>query len=56
MADGPLTTVLHRLRRLTAPNDRPAGDAELLERFVQRRDADAFELLVWRHAGLVWGV
>src|SRR5262249_34495585 len=29
---------------------------ELLTRFAQRRDSDAFELLVWRHAGLVWGV
>ncbi|AMV26936.1 RNA polymerase sigma factor [Gemmata sp. SH-PL17] len=28
-------------------------DAELLARFVNDRDAGAFELLVWRHAGLV---
>ena len=28
-------------------------DAELLRRFADGRDAGAFELLVWRHAGLV---
>jgi RND family efflux transporter MFP subunit len=32
------------------------SDAALLERFVAKRDEAAFELLVWRHARLVFGV
>jgi RNA polymerase sigma factor (sigma-70 family) len=32
------------------------SDGELLRRFVQLRDEPAFELLVWRHAGLVLSV
>jgi RNA polymerase sigma factor (sigma-70 family) len=32
------------------------SDAELLRRFVRRRDGVAFEQLVDRHASLVWGV
>jgi RNA polymerase sigma factor (sigma-70 family) len=43
------------LRRLTPPDD-PSSDATLLFRFVQHRDQTAFELLVWRHGGLVLGV
>jgi RNA polymerase sigma factor (sigma-70 family) len=31
-------------------------DAELLERFVRGRDEAAFELLVWRHGKMVFGV
>jgi len=31
-------------------------DAELLERFLARRDEAAFELIVWRHGPLVLGV
>jgi RNA polymerase sigma factor (sigma-70 family) len=33
-----------------------ADDAELLRRYVAQRDEAAFELLVWRHAGLVLAV
>jgi RNA polymerase sigma factor (sigma-70 family) len=57
MANLPLHTVVCHLRRVIGP---PAGptptDAELLERFVRERDAAAFELLVWRHQRLVFGV
>ena len=38
------------LRTLSA--DGPS-DAELLQRFAEARDQAAFELLVWRHAGMV---
>src|SRR5262245_37029880 len=31
-------------------------DAELLHRFARERDEAAFELLVWRHGGMVFGV
>ena len=47
----PSVTVLRSLR----PNLNAAGpsDAELLTRYVVERDTAAFELLVWRYAGLV---
>lgn len=31
-------------------------DAQLLERFLQKRDEAAFELLMWRHGTMVFGV
>src|SRR5262249_30215798 len=50
-------TVLCQLHRLAGG---PAGggvtDAQLLSRFVSRRDGAAFELLVRRHGPLVWSV
>jgi RNA polymerase sigma factor (sigma-70 family) len=46
--------VLHYLRKAVAPEVGSLTDAELLERFVDRRDEAAFELLVWRHGGMVW--
>src|SRR5262245_26471203 len=45
----PVTRVLAAL----GPDLGEPTDAELLARFVADRDAGAFELLVWRHAGLV---
>jgi RNA polymerase sigma factor (sigma-70 family) len=42
------------VRRLT-PDPVTVPDAELLDRFVRARDQAAFELLVWRYGGLVWG-
>ena len=38
------------------PLGRTATDAELLLRFAESRDADAFELLVWRHRRMVHNV
>ncbi|MHB1424244.1 MAG: RNA polymerase sigma factor [Gemmataceae bacterium] len=45
---------LHRTRNSSDANSLP--DAELLDRFVQLRDEEAFELLVWRHERMVLGV
>jgi RNA polymerase sigma factor (sigma-70 family) len=44
------------VRRLPAGDSDPAADADLIARFVNDRDPAAFELLVWRHGGLVLGV
>jgi RNA polymerase sigma factor (sigma-70 family) len=51
------TRVLHHLRRLLGgPAPSPAGDAELLRRFVAARDGDAFAALVRRHGPVVFSV
>jgi RNA polymerase sigma factor (sigma-70 family) len=45
------------LRRLLAtPDAGSTSDAQLLQRFVSQRDELAFELLVWRHGPMVYGV
>ena len=55
MAGQALRTFLRHLKQSVGPGS--AGgltDAQLLERFVADQDEAAFEVLVWRHAGLVW--
>jgi RNA polymerase sigma factor (sigma-70 family) len=57
MAVRPLQTLIGRLRRaVTAPAGDGLGDADLLDRWVQRRDEAAFEVLLWRHGPLVLSV
>jgi RNA polymerase sigma factor (sigma-70 family) len=57
MPNAALPGVLRFLRRTAAPRDSASvTDAELLERFLSRRDEAAFELLVWRHSKTVLGV
>jgi hypothetical protein len=48
-----LITRLFRERPTTLGD--PAGDADLLARFVESGDEAAFEVLVWRHAAMVIG-
>ncbi len=55
MAEQELTAVLSYFRQMAAGGS-GISDAELLDRFVTGRDEAAFELLVWRHAPLVFGV
>jgi RNA polymerase sigma factor (sigma-70 family) len=57
VASNPITTVLHNLRRSALMRD-GAGqtDSQLLEAFLHNRDAVALEVLVRRHAPMVWGV
>lgn len=58
MTSGPLRRILGLARRAAGDPLRgyPADDAGLLARFAATADADAFELLVWRHGGMVFGV
>jgi RNA polymerase sigma factor (sigma-70 family) len=46
-------TVLGYLRAALGPGADGPADADLLTRFARERDEEAFELLVWRHAGMV---
>lgn len=43
------------VRRLRPTETSGVSDADLLLRFAERRDEAAFELLVWRHGGMVHG-
>jgi RNA polymerase sigma factor (sigma-70 family) len=47
------TPVLRYLRSALGPGAEGPSDDALLSRFVAERDEAAFELLVWRHAGMV---
>jgi len=56
MSDGAIRKLLGYVRRYAEADAGPASDVRLLARYVASRDEAAFELLVWRHAGLVFGV
>jgi RND family efflux transporter MFP subunit len=51
-----MARVLDQLLRTAAPGDGGLSDAQLLERYAVGADEAAFELLVWRHRRLVFGV
>ncbi len=46
----------HVQRRLRPSLSGVVTDAQLLERFLHKRDEAAFELLMWRHGPMVFGV
>jgi RNA polymerase sigma factor (sigma-70 family) len=55
MRDSRTETVLTRLRAIFALiRDDPRSDEELLHRFAEEHDEDAFSIVVGRHAPLVW--
>src|SRR5687768_9424062 len=55
MANG-MQTAMGQLQRLIgSAASASLTDAQLLADFVARRDEKAFEVLVWRHSGLVLG-
>lgn len=57
MANPALHTFLRQLRRVLRPAAAEgASDAQLLQRFVEAADEQAFELLVWRHGLMVLNV
>src|SRR4051812_42565161 len=51
-----LSTFLSRAARAARADVPPVPDAELIRRFACDRDAAAFELLLWRHGPMVWGL
>jgi RNA polymerase sigma factor (sigma-70 family) len=57
MSSNTLDALLRRVRDVSL-RQAAAGvsDAELLGRFLRERDQAAFEVLVWRHGGMVLGV
>jgi RNA polymerase sigma factor (sigma-70 family) len=56
MAKAPRNWVLQYVRRIAGMAGADVGDADLLSRFLDRRDEVAFELLLWRHGTMVWQV
>jgi RNA polymerase sigma factor (sigma-70 family) len=57
MPYGPLTRVIHQLRRIALNRDEAElSDGKLLEDFVARRDEAAFGALLERHGPMVMGV
>jgi RNA polymerase sigma factor (sigma-70 family) len=56
MAAGHINRVVGRLRRVALGTMDVRSDAQLLEGFILRRDAAAFELLLRRHGPMVLGV
>jgi len=57
MGTGQVSPVLRVIRKIARARVGGEGtDAQLLGRFVARRDEAAFEALVGRHGPMVWGV
>src|ERR1700749_4981243 len=57
MPSSAMSRVLHSLRRAVLHfDDGDVSDGQLLERFLNARDEEAFEALVRRHGPLVLGV
>jgi RNA polymerase sigma factor (sigma-70 family) len=52
-----LPAILEHVQRRQRPSHSSVvTDAQLLERFLNKRDEAAFELLIWRHGPMVFGV
>jgi RND family efflux transporter MFP subunit len=57
MNQEPLRRLVRALRQSTdSDGGSPDDDARLLRRFLEQGDANAFELLLWRHGPMVLGV
>src|SRR5262249_30656537 len=57
MATNPMNEVVQRLRRtVLLPDGAGLTDGQLLSRYIELRDEDAFAVLVRRHGPMVWGV
>lgn len=56
MATTPVNRLLRRLRTTVGREEGGATDGELLSAFVRHEDGAALDVLVRRHAAMVWGV
>src|SRR5260370_29659312 len=56
MASDVLSGLIAQLRQANSEVASGLSDAALLERFIAARDEAAFEVLVWRHGGVVLGL
>src|SRR5262245_9577337 len=57
MSTSPINEVLQHLRKtVLLPDGAALSDGQLLSRFIECRDEDAFAALVKRHGPMVWGV
>lgn len=56
MANADPTLLASQLRRMAGEAGGGLPDADLLRRYAEHRDPAAFEVLVWRHAPMVWAV
>jgi RNA polymerase sigma factor (sigma-70 family) len=56
LPETPLHLFLRKLRLRAGCSESPLSDAQLVERFAAARDEAAFELLVWRHGAMVFGL
>src|SRR5438105_15840406 len=57
MASSPLNNVIQHLRKTVLLREgRALSDAQLLDRYVRRRETAALEVIVWRHGPMVWSV
>ncbi|HEV3238601.1 MAG TPA: sigma-70 family RNA polymerase sigma factor, partial [Gemmataceae bacterium] len=52
----PATLSVAKIYNALRPEAGLVSDAELLRRFATQRDEASFELLLWRHGPMVWGV
>jgi RNA polymerase sigma factor (sigma-70 family) len=57
MATSPMSEIIQHLRKtVLLPDGAGLSDGQLLSRFIEGRDEDAFAALVKRHGPMVWGV
>ena len=51
----PVTPLIHLFSQVAVEGN-AVPDSELLRRYAEQQDEAAFELLLWRHGGMIWGV